>query len=249
VKRTLLFALAAVVAAAVALPAAAFAGTLTLHPSGFGPMSYAAWKAQQGLPDSNGVSNQALYFQKMVPTATVAAGVAVIQGLEGQDVSTLTGLQWQHRIDGHCGAGAPRWDLFVRDTAGVRHTVFLGCAAAAHSPGDAPNWIRDSYSASAIQTEVAAQTAPVSGPFTIAGLAIVFDEGTDQGQGFVFLDNIIVNDHCWTSASDNGSNAGTCDPSLTDTFATTGLPDLSLLASNFPDVALTDWTFYPDVLP
>src|SRR5436309_1698563 len=107
-------------------PTAAWAGTLTLHPSGFGPMSYSAWKAQQGEPDRTGSSNQALYFQKFTSTATNAAGVAVIKGLENLPAGELTGLSWEHRDDGHCGAGAPRWDVFV-ENMGVKRTVFLGC--------------------------------------------------------------------------------------------------------------------------
>ena len=123
---------------------------LTLHPSGFGEHSYAAWKAQQGQADSRGSANQALYFQKMTATTTVAAGVAVIGGLEGLPASSLTGLSWEHRDDGHCGAGAPRWNLVVEDASGAQHTIFLGCAAAAHTPGSAPGWTRDSYAAGAI---------------------------------------------------------------------------------------------------
>jgi len=41
-------------------------------------------------------------------------------------------------------------------------------------------------------------------------ISIVFDEGTDQGQGFVYLDDVKVGtttgDHIWKSASDNGDN-------------------------------------------
>ena len=56
----------------------AIAGELTSHPSGFGKGSYAAWKAKEGLPDTSGNANQALYLQKMVPTATFAAGIVVV---------------------------------------------------------------------------------------------------------------------------------------------------------------------------
>ena len=42
---------AAAFVAALALPGSALAGTLTLHPAGFGQHSYASWKAQQGEPD------------------------------------------------------------------------------------------------------------------------------------------------------------------------------------------------------
>jgi hypothetical protein len=121
---------------------------LTLHPEGFGPNSFAAWRAHEGLPDSRGNADMALYFQKMTTTPTYAAGVARIKGLEGQPLSAITGLSWEHRIDGWCGAGAPRWDIIVSDQAGNRGVIFLGCAAAAHSPGTDPTkWIRDSYPA------------------------------------------------------------------------------------------------------
>ena len=86
---------ATVAAAGLILAGGASAGSsYNLHPSGFGTHSYAAWKAQQGTPDDTGNGNQALYFQKMTSTATVAAGVAVITGLEGLPADQLTGLSW-----------------------------------------------------------------------------------------------------------------------------------------------------------
>jgi hypothetical protein len=174
---------------------------LTLHPSGFGAHSYASWKAQQGETDDGGGANQALYFQKQTLTATNAAGVAVVRGLEGRPASDLSGLEWQHRNDGHCGAGAPRWNVTVSNM-GMQRTVFLGCAAAAHSAGDEPGWTRDTYSGMALS----AQFMPGD---VIEGLAIIFDEGTDQGQGFVYLDNIKVSGNgftkTWTRAADNSN--------------------------------------------
>src|SRR2546426_12695518 len=55
-----------------------------LHAGGFGEGSFAAWKSQQGLPDSKGNGNFALYFQKLTTTATNAAAFAVITGFGGQ---------------------------------------------------------------------------------------------------------------------------------------------------------------------
>src|SRR5438477_1579082 len=95
------------------LASSAAAGALVLHPSGFGEHSYSAWKGQQGLPDRTGNQNQALYFQKMTSTATFAAGVAVIKGFEGQPVSALDKLEFWWGTDGHCGAGAPRFNVRV----------------------------------------------------------------------------------------------------------------------------------------
>lgn len=129
-----LFVPACAAALFLALAGGATAGSsLTLHPAGFGTMSYSAWKAQQGTVDDQGSANQALYFQKITSTTTVAAGVAVINGVEGLPVDELTGLSWWHREDGHCGAGAPRWNVGVQDGTGKRYTVFLGCNAAQHT--------------------------------------------------------------------------------------------------------------------
>ncbi|HKN64090.1 MAG TPA: hypothetical protein VJV76_07150 [Gaiellaceae bacterium] len=234
---------------ALALAGGATAGSsYTLHPAGFGTMSYAAWKAQQGTPDDQGNANQALYFQKKTTTATVAAGVAVINGLEGVPASELTGLSWWHREDGHCGAGAPRWDIGVQDSTGARYTVFLGCNAAEHTQTGATTngigWCKDAQLSPGTAIQAATGQDPAN--LTITGLAIVFDEGTDvanpppagceqQGLvgGFVYLDNIDVQvngtDHCWTSASDNGNaSAAACDPqagtSVTGSTSSVGLP-------------------------
>jgi hypothetical protein len=244
-----LLASAFVAALALALAGGAAAGSsYTLHPAGFGTMSYSSWKAHQGTPDSQGNADQALYFQKMTSTATVAAGVAVINGLEGLPADELTGLSWWHREDGHCGGGAPRWNIGVQDSTGHQYTVFLGCAAAQHTEtGVTTNghgWCQDTQSSPA--AAIAAQTQQDPADLTITGLEIVFDEGNDVpnappapcGQdsfagGFVYLDNIDVQvngtDHCWTNASDNGNaSAAACDPpagtSVTGSTSSIGLP-------------------------
>lgn len=222
-----LFRIAAAAVAALAFPASALAGTLTLHPAGFGTHSYAAWKAQEGEPDSHGSADEALYFQKETSTATFAAGVAVIEGIAGTPAAALTGLAWDHREDGHCGAGAPRWNLSLQDANGNHYTVFLGCYAAAHQeklPASGHGWCRDRQTQEAIGNEVFAQTGQQVDDLTITGLAIVFDEGTDTANpppvgcaqeqlagGFVYLDDVTVDlagepPHCWTAARDNSVN-------------------------------------------
>ncbi len=206
----------ALIALLLASTGIALAGTFTLHPSGFGPHSYASWKAHEGLRDSNGNKDQALYFQKKTTTATFAAGVVLIKGFEGMPASDLTGLSWDHRTDGHCGAGAPRWNIGLADANGdPLPTVFLGCfAQATHSPVN-PEWCHDQFVVPSFPTGA-----------TVRHLAIVFDEGTDNPipqppgcpigastPGFVYLDNITVQaagqTHVWTSASDNGNGGST----------------------------------------
>jgi hypothetical protein len=228
----------ALIALLLASTGVALAGTYTLHPSGFGPHSYASWKAGEGLPDSNGNKDQALYFQKKTTTATVAAGVVLIKGFEGMPANDLDGLAWDHRVDGHCGAGAPRWNIGLADADGnPLPTAFLGCYAALHGANGA-DWCRD--------TQVM-PSFPAGA--TIRHLAIVFDEGTDNPipqpfgcptgpstPGFVYLDNITVEadgvTHVWTSASDNGNGGTTtANTSMTATEleAALGAPLTTLL--------------------
>ena len=187
---------------ALAVPAAALAGsTYTLHPSGFGEHSYSSWKGGEGLPDSHGKGDQALYLQKLTATTTFAAGVAVIKGFEGRPVSALTGLEFWVGLDGHCGAGAPRFNIYYQPAAGPRQTLFVGCQEMAPSGTDIAPSGR------------VFERLTFSGPFpnlgTITGMAIVFDEGNDVGEGYVHLDDITVQSatgaHTWTSASDNGN--------------------------------------------
>ena len=204
--------------ASAALQRSADAG-LTLHPSGFGEESYAAWKAKEGKTDDHGNADHALYFQKMVPTATVAAGIAVIDGVSGLPASAIAGLSWEHRTDGHCGAGAPRWNLGLEAPDGTRFTVFLGCAAAAKGPittdDQGRTWIRDTYpglGVGGIAAQIEAATGLPVADLTVRSLLIVFDEGNDVGPGFVYLDNITVTigteTTVFTGPMDNGDGDG-----------------------------------------
>jgi hypothetical protein len=189
--------LAALMAIA-AMPAAA-GSSPKLHPSGFGKHSYAAWKGGEGLEDSTGNKDQALYFQKHTSTTTFAAGVAVFIGFSGQTASSLLPLSFWYRADGHCGAGAPRFNVQVEGEPIPR---FIGCAGMLSTDTriqDGYTWIQKTY----------------SGPFLTDGrvvsVAIVFDEGDDVGEGFVYLDDITVGGYTWTSASDNGGGNSEVD--------------------------------------
>jgi hypothetical protein len=188
----------------VLAPAPASAGDITLHPSGFGEHSYAAWKADQGLEDNTGNKDQALYFQKHTATETVAAGVAVFKGVAGLNTAALAPLGFKYRTDGWCGAGAPRFNLRVETAPGVRETFFFGC-----NSGMAPT-AGGAQEGRIFDGRVTIGTLP---PGEVVSLAIVFDEGTTKfglplGPGHTWLDDIQVGSRTWTSASDNG-NGGT----------------------------------------
>jgi hypothetical protein len=176
---------------------------LTLRASGVGEDSYAVWKRKKGLPDAQGKYKQALYFHYKPQTSAPTAGVALIKGLNGERANILTNLSWEHRDDGYCDSGSPRWSIGLSDHSD-NYTVDLGCAGATHTPDENnSHWVRDSYTGSDIQTQIEEQTGQKLVDLKIHSLAIVFDGGTDKSDDFVYLDNIEVNDKQWTSASDD----------------------------------------------
>ena len=147
----------------------------------------AAWQPHQGLPDAGG-SDHALYLQKLGPTTDCSSAGATIDGVAG---ITLTEIGWDVRDDGHCGAGAPRFNVTTSDNI----THFIGCSspppttsvAAPGSPdANGKTWTRKHY-------DPATAFPPIGAGSTVKSISIVFDEGTDQGQGFVYLDNIDIN--------------------------------------------------------
>ena len=181
--------------AAVASPAVASGGSsggVTLHPSGFGPHSYAAWKGQEGEADSVGNGNHALYFQKDTSTTTVAAGVAVFENVENANLAAGgLRLAFDVRDDGWCGGGAPRFNVTLDSSP---QPLFIGCQGMVEGPAAEPGWHNRSI------------TLPDNTPGHVTGLAIVFDEGNDVGSGHTWLDNIQVDDMVWTGPADNSRN-------------------------------------------
>src|SRR5207247_582886 len=105
----------------------------------------------------------------------------------------------------------PSFDVGGDGPSGNHYTIFLGCAHADQS-GTAPDgWTSDAFSPSVIAGQLtsllgfsAAEAADIVAG-TVTSLAIVFDEGTDVGPGFVFLDYITVNAKTWMSPHDNGT--------------------------------------------
>ncbi|HEV3473053.1 MAG TPA: hypothetical protein VG408_07620, partial [Actinomycetota bacterium] len=123
--------------------AVADASGLRLHPSGFGKHSYASWKANEGLPDSTGSANEALYLQK--GDDAFSGALVFVRGFEGRPVSELTAptseLSWAHRDDGRCDS-SPFWGIRITTPSGARHSVRLSCGSAIHSIESA-GWTRD----------------------------------------------------------------------------------------------------------
>lgn len=131
--------------------------------------------------------NGTIVLAKNCTTATnAAAGVDIISPLEGQSISNLTELNFDYLNGGHCGAGAPRFNVVVSG-----QTYFLGCASGTHT--DLGNgWTHVVFTTA----DFAAAGIPTTG--TLEDLLIIFDEGTDTPlasgtAGTVTIDNISVN--------------------------------------------------------
>lgn len=145
----------------------------------------AAWTPHIGLPDSGG-ADHGLLLQKNGPTTDNAAAGASITGVSG---ITLTEIGFDYKNGGHCGAGAPRFNVQASD--GFH---FLGgCSNSTQMPGvPAAGWTRVR-----IDPQNPGQAFPPIAPgATIISISIIFDEGTDTGPDFtgsIITDNIDIN--------------------------------------------------------
>jgi hypothetical protein len=151
----------------------------------------AKWVDKEGLADSDadlaaGKPGKALVLKKLGATSANAASGASIYGVAW---ITIKELGFDIRGDGHCGAGAPRFNVVTAD--GVFH--FCGCSGAAtHTAFVDPqgrNWTRVRFSG-------ADCFPPINPTDIVQSIDLVMDEGTDTGPDFTgtaTLDNICVN--------------------------------------------------------
>jgi len=107
---------------------------------------------------------------------------------------TLTALGYDVRNGGHCGAGAPRFNVVTTD--GVTH--FIGCTSPPPSVTPAPATADGATMGwqSLRWTNMAAVFPPIAATSTVQSIFIVFDEGVDTPpdfSGMVVIDNIDVN--------------------------------------------------------
>src|SRR5262249_31044408 len=94
------------------------------------PIVGAAWGKNFGLTDDSGKANNALILSKNGPTSDCSAAGAVISGVKGKG---LVELGFDVRNGGHCGAGAPRFNLTTVKN-GVKTFHFVGgCSAGTHA--------------------------------------------------------------------------------------------------------------------
>src|SRR4051812_604463 len=73
--------------------------------------------------DSKDNKNEGLLLAKTGPSTNNAAAAATINNVKG---NVLTELGWDVRKGTHCGAGAPRFNVYIQ---GDPNAHFVGCAA------------------------------------------------------------------------------------------------------------------------
>ena len=190
-KFSLQVSLAAVLVLAAIGSAAAQSGfiaqTFVFDPGHLG-ISDSQWQPGTGLPDA-GKSNHGLFLTKFGPTAALAASGASIKGVNGITLSTLG---FDVRNDGWCGAGAPRYNVTLADGTGFY--FFFGCAYGIHTPvAGFPSWTRVRFTDADAFPADGVSAWPGFGTAEVAAIDLIFDEGTDVGPGFTFVDNLAIN--------------------------------------------------------
>jgi hypothetical protein len=148
-----------------------------------------------------GRSDPAIIMAKILPTSADAAAVATVEGVRGL---VLDELGFDVFLGGHCGAGAPRFNV----TTVEGYVYFFGCAAGTHTPApDKPATFARVRFADADAAPQFASNPPFHfGEARVASIAIVFDEGVDQGSGFTAIDDIDVDGQIVERPSGDGDD-------------------------------------------
>ena len=198
-----------------------FVGTVNNCGSAGAKIVTSSWQNGMGLPD-NGTSahpngknaHQGLLLSKNGPTANCASAGADILGITAGD--PISGLGFDFRRGGHCGAGAPRFNVYTSPL--FTHGYFFGCGSSAltthaDAPQDPAQWERVTFTGPDGSPFTSDDTSPpppwVFGVTPVYFIEIVYDEGTDtanndtQGVGLAVIDNILINT---TRITKKGSN-------------------------------------------
>ncbi len=172
-----------------------------------------------GLPDNGGANTSAadfatnpnkrdphlgLLLSKNGATVDCSAAGAEIDGVKGMEVGATFVLGFDYRNGGHCGGGAPRFNVSYTAPDGSDGFSFVGnCATDTPTPApqDPAEWTRLRFGAPS-------QFPPVPPGSRIKSISIIYDEGTDsvsvedpRGVGLAVIDNIFVNGRTITRGS------------------------------------------------
>lgn len=125
-----------------------------------------------------------LFLQKNGLTSANAAAGADFGGVAG---IALTSLSYEYTPNSACGAGSPRFDVYTNISPNSPH--FIGCAAGTKSVNSQNGNLVVSF-----DPTNPTQAFPVVLPTErVTSMDILVDEGTDQGSGFAYIQNIRIN--------------------------------------------------------
>lgn len=183
---------ATVGASALVSTASADSKKITVDPFVFDPghthSIVAKWVKNLGLDDNNGKKNfKGLLLSKNAPTATDAAAGANINHVKGM---ALTELGYDVKDGSHCSGGAPRFNVFTVEDPTTIH--FIGaCTNGTVTPNDpVTGWSRVRFD----PTSATNAFPPIPAGQHVQSIQIIFDEGTDAGNGGqAVIDNIDIN--------------------------------------------------------
>jgi hypothetical protein len=182
----------------------------------------AAWLGGMGLPDNGGSNvgvsptdnpnksdpHSGLLLSKNGPTSDCSSSGARINGVKGMTVGANFELGFDYRNGGHCGAGAPRFNVTTKDGFSFAGGCANGTASAA--PQDPAQWTRIRI----LPTLAGQGFPPIPVGSVIESISILYDEGTDtanndtQGVGLAVLDNIDIGGQLITSGARTGKGNG-----------------------------------------
>lgn len=185
----------------------------------------AAWLGGMGLPDSGGDAalnspnpatrndpHSGLLLSKNGPTADCSSSGARIKGVEGMTTTATSALGFDYRVGGHCGAGAGRYNVTVRNSLTGTETFHFvgGCAndnEATTAPQDPLQWNRVRFEFS----DPGESFPVIPAGSRIVSISILYDEGTDTvlppnnmgGVGLTVIDNIFIDGRVIRSGSND----------------------------------------------
>lgn len=189
----------------------------------------AAWLGGMGLPDNVGLNfgttasdppnkrdpHLGLLLNKNGASPVCSAAGAEIKGVKGIEVTANFYLGFDYRNGGHCGGGAPRFNVSYRQPDGADGFSFVGGCGNDSAPTDAPQ-DPDQWSRVRFETSNAAESGPpIPTGSRIKSITLILDEGTDTptgprpstdagnpaGIGLAVLDNIDINGRLITKGS------------------------------------------------
>ncbi len=155
----------------------------------------AAWLGGMGLPDNGGQNvgadprdnpskndpHRGLLLSKNGRTSDCSSSGASITGVKGMVATATFTLGFDYRNGGHCGAGAPRFNVVVKEPVTNAQSFHYvgGCSNGTQTPAsqDPEQWTKARFA-----TANPGQSFPVITPGSkVVSIDLIYDEGTDTG--------------------------------------------------------------------